>query len=38
MRQLAERAAELQTGRLGALQWDEAVVDFLTDKARLWAR
>ena len=38
MRQLAERAAELQTGRLGALQWDEPVVDFLADKARLWFR
>ncbi|PRW45202.1 ATPase of the AAA+ superfamily (ISS) [Chlorella sorokiniana] len=29
---LAERGAELQNGQLGALQWDEAVIDFLTEK------
>lgn len=33
--QLAERAAELQNSKLGGLQWDAAVLDFLTDKARL---
>ena len=33
--QLAERAAELQKSRLGALQWDDSVIDFLTEKARL---
>jgi hypothetical protein len=31
---LAERSAELQDLKLGSLQWDPAVIDFLTSKVR----